>query len=1234
MTYELEPVEQDIIANTTRYVGPLLAAAEVAKEFAAANAEIIAMLKVLQEMLDQTGAAWVAYAAEATAASGRVADAMGAQSRAAVEMGTVTALAMRGAEAAGKDLEVTYWGMTAALDVLEGEQRRTIEGTIISAQAFRYETAAIRDKIPAVAILALAEQALGEILGQQRLAIAGTVMAIEAETEALQGEARAASEKVLPLLALNAAEERLALTSAELAAGAKLSAAAMGLTANSANSANSSISRAGSATQRTISIFGRFALTWNQLHWILGVTFEVLAVVIPALIALGAGALVASQGAQNAYNHMTALWTAAESMGGAFHATMGTVLGFHSVLQQAQDAANPGVYEILGSAVNDVKASFMNMAGAGLQVVHMLDEFSARVTVDLRSGSGQVQSLLANMIPDLQQLGQVFGNLGHATLDFAAAMPGLAEVLLKIVDAISRIILWISQLPPWLIAVAMGFEEFYRYGGLVATLITRLGMLIVGIGPAIMTGVVAVWGRLGDIMGALVGAGATVASGMARVAGSLAGIVPGATAAETALKGTAQELSAITYDTAFLSWIGLAIGAMAVLAIALSHVKSSAQQMAAGAMTAVQAASDLNVTAVTAQQITKVGTAALNAQQRLASFAPTVIGAGAATAVLGKAGVGTAGGLANLVSVSEGAVHSVGNFVASATSGIPVLGSLARGADNLWASFSGANKAASDSMVLNQAQQQLLSTFGMVQTNISRISSYFHISGAAAEEMAQQAGVKLAGGLITLGKNANIAGQQLINLRTGLGAMAAPAGTLGNDMQALGIQSQLAGTKVQQLNQAWDQFLQTVTSGMSAFSQVQTALTTMGQDAASTSTSLTGSVGSISRTGAQMAYSLKGLSASTMQSWQQLTGALNTGGQALDFMRTGMAEGVVSGNQFIGTVRGLVGEFLPFVAGSSTATHMLSVLAQEAGGPATGSVKTLAEWAGVRGKAAANQFAGGIENATNKMSNMSQVAQNLSSTVSSQLDQALAGDIIKFSGVASAVQKYTQDLSNTNTPATTLHQDISNISNALQHEQTMQAAATQGMNQAQKAASGLAGTISGPLANALANYLRYLTKIPSHVTTTIAQNYVSTGYAGAGAAGHHVGGMGARGGIVGAGGIIPSFQAGGVLPGYAPGMDSIMAMLSPGEGVLNPYAVQAVGADTVHRLNALAGRGAFAMSGSGGGGGAAGGQSIVVHSHLYLDGKEIYTSVKQQNYKYGTRNAGARSGLMVPGTKT
>ena len=127
----------------------------------------------------------------------------------------------------------------------------------------------------------------------------------------------------------------------------------------------------------------------------------------------------------------------------------------------------------------------------------MFDEFAARITVDLRGSLGsETQGLLSKMVPDLQEIGQVFGNLGHAILNFASDMPGLAEVLLKIVDALSGVILWLSSLPHWLIEGAMGLEEFYRWGGLAATIIAKIGMLLPSIAGASLGIVAGLWSRL------------------------------------------------------------------------------------------------------------------------------------------------------------------------------------------------------------------------------------------------------------------------------------------------------------------------------------------------------------------------------------------------------------------------------------------------------------------------------------------------------------------------------------------------------------------------------------------------------------------------------------------------------------------------------------------------------------------------------------------------------------------
>lgn len=57
------------------------------------------------------------------------------------------------------------------------------------------------------------------------------------------------------------------------------------------------------------------------------------------------------------------------------------------------------------------------------------------------------------------------------------------------------------------------------------------------------------------------------------------------------------------------------------------------------------------------------------------------------------------------------------------------------------------------------------------------------------------------------------------------------------------------------------------------------------------------------------------------------------------------------------------------------------------------------------------------------------------------------------------------------------------------------------------------------------------------------------------------------GGAVGAVGDFLGFSGGGVVPGYAPGVDSVPAVLSPGEAVLVPELTRALGADWIYSMN-------------------------------------------------------------------
>lgn len=91
------------------------------------------------------------------------------------------------------------------------------------------------------------------------------------------------------------------------------------------------------------------------------------------------------------------------------------------------------------------------------------------------------------------------------------------------------------------------------------------------------------------------------------------------------------------------------------------------------------------------------------------------------------------------------------------------------------------------------------------------------------------------------------------------------------------------------------------------------------------------------------------------------------------------------------------------------------------------------------------------------------------------------------------------------------------------------------------------------------------------------------------------------GGVYSGGGVVQQFAGGGVLGGYSPGVDSIPALLSPGESVLVPELTRALGPTNIMAANRIASSGRAAGSGpalSGGfsrtSGGGGGGSTTVV----------------------------------------
>ena len=721
----------------------------------------------------------------------------------------------------------------------------------------------------------------------------------------------------------------------------------------------------------------RFGVGWwrlsaNAIHWIIAGSAELLAVLVPATVAAGAWAAVWMQGATNVAQHMNAVYTATEADNKMFHMTAGQAVGLGNALQKAQDAANPDVYQALGGAVNIVKERFSNLASTGLQVGKIFDTFTAKLVYDLSAAGGagdRLNGLLSHMVPDLVGVGQLFGNIGHALLNFASDMPGLAEVLLKIADGISRVALAASGLPMRLITTVMALEEFNRWGSLAVSLMGRMGIatteLSGGMGSYFLVGDRFI-GVLKNMLGVLPNIGFAIAGLASRIPVFGAAVV-GATediqAARVATIGWIAELSA-------LETLGIAAAAAALgfLIYKIVTARTAAQQFADSLQASVQKASDMAIITVIGNNMSQLAAKTAQATTAMRENA---------------AGASQAGGVAGRLS---GAVADTADAYGHAAAALATY---------------------------RAAQVQQVTDMAHVITGAQQIASAYHISIPEAMALAQSAGVNLTGALKNQAGQWTILGLKIKDAVAGYTAMGQPVGVVGDDVLALGIQAGLTATKVSQLNQAWDQFMQGVTSGTSGLAGFETSLSNMGTGIAKSQQNLATYAGTFNVSMRQFAQSLTSFTGKGAAAWQNFNQVVGqTAPQMIDWLRQAGAEGALSGTQFTAAVRDMIAQMLPLASHSKTATSELSDLAQQAGGPATDNFKTLKAWVD-QGHLSIAGLQRIVQDATVAMGNMSKVAQNLGTVLNNQVDQAISNAALKASGfyqdtnqLTAAIQRY------------------------------------------------------------------------------------------------------------------------------------------------------------------------------------------------------------------------------------
>lgn len=510
--------------------------------------------------------------------------------------------------------------------------------------------------------------------------------------------------------------------------------------------------------------------------------------------------------------------------------------------------------------------------------------------------------------------------------------------------------------------------------------------------------------------------------------------------------------------------------------------------------------------------------------------------------------------------------------------------------------------------------QRKLYGYQQAMANVSR-TTYDSTNQAKSQKAAREAlGISMAqeqGDVAKLTQEMLKEAQAIQSLTQSLRSMGMSNSQAAAAMNVLGIQTGLQDSKVQQLNQAWDQYLQLMLGGMSGVANMTTALSNM------TSVTATSGIKNLSQSTQQLTLNAQQFAAALAQgpagttgasAWQNFAQIMQSNIEPLmNWMQTARTAGAISIPSFSRGIADLVMQMVPFTGTVGPAADILQALLNRAG--VTGlTLQNLAQYTGGAGKAA-KDFTGIITATTVAMTNASQIAQNLSSAMQTAMTQA-------FSAAALG--------------ATTFNQDVRGLASAIRtygagSSQAAAAAAqvNQDMQEAQGIARGMTTQVNNA-AGAVNNFAQAVKNVPGYHKVIIDIHGVATGIQVPGGVSQNNINR-----ILGGGrhGLVMGLQGGGMIGGMS-GIDSNLFALTAGEAVLNPMAVSALGGPLgVHALNNKPSEAVLTTGGRGG----TGQMSIQNHIVVELDGKQLTSAWRTSQLTYDRRNPGPSVALNRPG---
>lgn len=719
-------------------------------------------------------------------------------------------------------------------------------------------------------------------------------------------------------------------------------------------------------------------------HILMDGLIEVFALWIPALaaaaIGLTAWGLAGFQAAEKIGKQMFNVWQVSTALNES-------VPPLTKGMNELAKAAQPQVYQLFGDALTILN----NKGGAFSTIVsetgQYLDKLGARITVLLTSGGNGLINFFQTGAKDLAIIGQGFDSLITilAALIKATAITHIAEDLAMVGDAILKVVALIAKIPPPVLAAVLALHGIILWGGLAVDVLAK-----VAIGFAGVTAKIGALNEVSLTVASALGASTDKLTKMAQSA-------PAVQAMSTALGTSSKEAAEFEVNA---SKLGMSIDELALgtqagrdlfvkygasledagqdavkLTIATQGTETAVASVASGFSLAGKGAKD----AETGLADTEKATTSLGGKMgNLATSLPLVggllskladvpiLGWAAALAVALAAAYTW---LALLPDPTQKFINSLNQAVEKSNI-YQVIGTNVQTLASATEALSEAQaKGVGNVTELTGAQQQLSTELSNELDHIGSVQKAYGISMPQALDLMNTAGVKTNQLFSSQASVWAVANQQIKGLVLGYEAMGQQLGAVGGDLNVLLVNESSQVKTMGNLNTAWDTWTKTVSGGETSFISFAQGMATFVKDS--------GAAGA----------SMNGLGAAALTLQNDFESSYGDVEKLFDAFRSQQA--LTGQGNFTAFVKDAVASLIPMAGKSKEAAAQVSALAQEAGGPATTNLSSLAKWAG-NVKDPMDAMYGAINQSTIASSKLSDEAKRLSDSLQSILNPALA----------------------------------------------------------------------------------------------------------------------------------------------------------------------------------------------------------------------------------------------------